>query len=140
MIRLIPDKSASSVNQALKSILKVYQINSITADNGTEFSCLAEVFDPENIYYAPPIHLGKGEQMKIITDSFGVGYQREVKMRLNNKSHLLKMGLITIQRNYLITNLLKSFYRLANLHLKFGIRLGKPLISRNGIFDGFWKS
>ncbi|WP_332058415.1 IS30 family transposase, partial [Streptococcus canis] len=28
MIRLIPDKSASSVNQALKSILKVYQINS----------------------------------------------------------------------------------------------------------------
>ncbi|MDV5978168.1 IS30 family transposase, partial [Streptococcus canis] len=54
IIRLIPDKSASSVNQALKSILKVYQINSITADNGTEFSCLAEGFDPENIYYAHP--------------------------------------------------------------------------------------
>ncbi|WP_444811677.1 IS30 family transposase, partial [Streptococcus canis] len=54
IIRLIPDKSASSVNQALKSILKVYQINSITAYNGTEFSCLAEMFDPENIYYAHP--------------------------------------------------------------------------------------
>ncbi|SUN29138.1 transposase IS1239 [Streptococcus agalactiae] len=54
IIRLIPDKSASSVNQALKSILKVYQINSITADNGAEFSCLAEVFDPDYIYYAHP--------------------------------------------------------------------------------------
>ncbi|MGG6839526.1 UNVERIFIED_CONTAM: IS30 family transposase, partial [Streptococcus canis] len=47
MIRLIPDKSASSVNQALKSILKVYQINSITADNGAEFSRLSEIFDPD---------------------------------------------------------------------------------------------
>lgn len=54
IIRLIPDKSAFSVNQALKSILKVYQINSITADNGTEFSRLSEVFDPDDIYYAHP--------------------------------------------------------------------------------------
>ncbi|WP_332058281.1 IS30 family transposase [Streptococcus canis] len=54
MIRLIPDKSASSVNQALKSILKVYQINSITADNGAEFSRLSEIFDHENIYYTHP--------------------------------------------------------------------------------------
>ncbi|VDC43611.1 hypothetical protein FMV2238Y02_21260 [Streptococcus canis] len=34
IIRLIPDKSASSVNKALKTILRDYQINSITADNG----------------------------------------------------------------------------------------------------------
>ncbi|EIQ81148.1 transposase IS1239 [Streptococcus canis FSL Z3-227] len=129
IIRLIPDKSASSVNQALKSILKVYQINSITADNGTEFSCLQKFLTLKTFTMPTPIPLEREEQMKIITDSFGVGYQREVKMRLNNKSHLLKMGLITTQRNYLITNLLKSFYRLANLHLKFGIRLGKPLIS-----------
>ncbi|MDV5976365.1 IS30 family transposase, partial [Streptococcus canis] len=54
MIRLIPDKSASSVNQSLKSILKVYQINSITADNGAEFSRLSEIFDPDYIYYAHP--------------------------------------------------------------------------------------
>ncbi|MFP9227140.1 hypothetical protein ACLIIH_08145, partial [Streptococcus equi subsp. zooepidemicus] len=33
---------------------------------------------------------------------------------------LLKTGLTTIQRNYSIINLLKSFYRLANLNLKFG--------------------
>ncbi len=116
--RLIPDKSASSVNQALKSILKVYQINSITADNGTEFSRLAEGF-----ITLTPILLGNVELTRIITDSYVVGYQREVKMRLNNKSHLLKMGLITTHRNYLITNLLKSFYRLANLNLKFGLFL-----------------
>ena len=59
--------------------------------------------------------------MRIIIDSSGVGYLREAKMRLNNKSHLLKTGLTTIQRNYSIINLLKSFYRLANLNLKFGI-------------------
>ncbi|MBT1050711.1 IS30 family transposase, partial [Streptococcus lutetiensis] len=54
IIRLIPDKSAFSVNQALKAILKDYQMNSITADNGAEFSRLAEVFDPTHIYYAHP--------------------------------------------------------------------------------------
>ncbi|RLY02397.1 IS30 family transposase, partial [Streptococcus hillyeri] len=35
-------------------ILKDYQMNSITADNGAEFSRLAEVFDPAHIYYAHP--------------------------------------------------------------------------------------
>ena len=54
IIRLIPDKSASSVNQALRAILQEYQINSITADNRTEFSRLSDVFDPEHIYYAHP--------------------------------------------------------------------------------------
>ncbi len=54
MIRLIPDKSANSVNKALEGILKDYPIRSITADNGTEFSCLAEGFDSEYIYYAHP--------------------------------------------------------------------------------------
>ncbi|MEX2785653.1 IS30 family transposase, partial [Streptococcus sp. H49] len=43
-----------SVNQALRSILQEYQINSITADNGAEFSRLSDVFDPEPIYYAHP--------------------------------------------------------------------------------------
>lgn len=38
----------------MKAILKNYQINSITADNGTEFSRLAAVFDPKHIYYAHP--------------------------------------------------------------------------------------
>ncbi|EIQ80880.1 transposase IS1239 [Streptococcus canis FSL Z3-227] len=54
IIRLIPDKSANSVNKALEGILKDYPIRSITADNGTEFSCLAEIFDPDYIYYAHP--------------------------------------------------------------------------------------
>lgn len=54
IIRLIPDKSVSSVNQALRAILQDYQIHSITADNGTEFTRLADVFDPDHIYYAHP--------------------------------------------------------------------------------------
>ncbi|EHE37639.1 transposase IS1239, partial [Streptococcus pneumoniae GA47439] len=37
IIRLIPNKSAEVVNQALKLILKQHKILSITADNGTEF-------------------------------------------------------------------------------------------------------
>lgn len=54
IIRLIPDKSADSVNEALKAILQDYDIKSITADNGKEFSRLADVFNAENIYYAHP--------------------------------------------------------------------------------------
>ncbi len=118
IIRLIPDKSASSVNKSLKTILRDYQINSITADNGVVYQKFLTLI----ISTMPTrIPLGSVELTRIITDSFGVGYQREVKMRLNNKSHLLKTGLITTLRKYLIINLLKSFYRLANLNLKFGV-------------------
>ena len=53
-IRLIPDKTAQSVNNALKEILNEYDIKSITADNGTEFSRLSEVFNSDHIYYAHP--------------------------------------------------------------------------------------
>ena len=54
IIRLIPNKSAEAVNQALKIVLKEFQIKSITTDNGTEFSRLSEVFLEEHIYYAHP--------------------------------------------------------------------------------------
>lgn len=54
IIRLIPDKSAESVNRALEAILDHYEIKSITADNGTEFFKLHEVFEYEHIYYAHP--------------------------------------------------------------------------------------
>lgn len=54
LIRLIPDKSAQAVNKALTGILKDYTVNSITADNGTEFSRLSDVFPASAIYYAHP--------------------------------------------------------------------------------------
>ncbi|QCK31536.1 IS30 family transposase [Streptococcus pyogenes] len=54
LIRLIPDKSAQAVNEALTGILKDYTVNSITADNGTEFSRLSDVFPASDIYYAHP--------------------------------------------------------------------------------------
>ena len=50
LIGLILDKTAISVNHALKGILKDYQVYSITADNKTEFSRLSEVFAPQHIY------------------------------------------------------------------------------------------
>ncbi|ACB90144.1 IS1239 transposase [Streptococcus pneumoniae CGSP14] len=54
IIRLIPNKSADVVNQALKLILKQHKILSITADNGTEFNRLSNVFSEKHIYYAHP--------------------------------------------------------------------------------------
>ena len=54
IIRLIPNKSAEAVNQALKLILKQHKILSITADNGTEFNRLSDVLSKEHIYYAHP--------------------------------------------------------------------------------------
>ncbi len=54
IIRLITNKTTESVNQALEGILREHHILSITADNGTEFSRLAEVFPEEHIYYAHP--------------------------------------------------------------------------------------
>ncbi|MDS8037805.1 IS30 family transposase, partial [Streptococcus pneumoniae] len=54
IIRLIPNKIADVVNQALKLILKQHKILSITADNGTEFNRLFDVFSEEHIYYAHP--------------------------------------------------------------------------------------
>ncbi len=44
IIRLIPNITAESVMLVLKGILSKYRILSITADNGTEFSRLAEFF------------------------------------------------------------------------------------------------
>lgn len=54
IIRLISNKSADSVNQTLKLILKRLKILSITADNRTEFNRLSDVFSKEHIYYAHP--------------------------------------------------------------------------------------
>ena len=54
IIRLIPDKTAQLVNQAVTAVMETDTIKSITADNGTEFNRLAEVFPQDNIYYAHP--------------------------------------------------------------------------------------
>lgn len=54
IIRLLPNKTADAVNTCLKNILCKYVIKSITADNGTEFARLSNVFNYNNIYYAHP--------------------------------------------------------------------------------------
>uniref|UniRef100_UPI0004926501 IS30 family transposase n=1 Tax=Streptococcus suis TaxID=1307 RepID=UPI0004926501 len=52
IIRLIPNKTAESVNQELTLLLGENRILSITADNGSEFKRLSEIFPEEHIYYA----------------------------------------------------------------------------------------
>ena len=54
IIRLIKDKSSKSVNETLSTLIKDYEIKSITADNGTEFARLSDVITKDNIYYAHP--------------------------------------------------------------------------------------
>ena len=54
IIRLIKDKTSKSVNEALSSLIKEYEVKSITADNGTEFARLSDVISKDNIYYAHP--------------------------------------------------------------------------------------
>lgn len=54
IIRLIPDKTAQLVNQVVAALMETNTIKFITADNGTEFNRLAEIFPQDNIYYAYP--------------------------------------------------------------------------------------
>ena len=54
IIRLIKDKTSKSVNEALSSLIKEYEVKSLTADNGTEFARLSDVISKDNIYYTHP--------------------------------------------------------------------------------------
>lgn len=63
IIRILPDKTSQSVNNTIVEILNNWTIKSITADNGTEFNRLAEVFPEDHLYYAPSLRLlGKRDQ------------------------------------------------------------------------------
>lgn len=53
IIRLIPDKTAQSVNTEMKKLATKFAFKSITADNGSEFMKLDEVMDCP-IYFAHP--------------------------------------------------------------------------------------
>jgi hypothetical protein len=46
-----------------------------------------------------PMPLGKGELMRITTDSFVDGFLKELRKRLPKKSHSSKIGLTTILKN-----------------------------------------
>lgn len=54
IIRLLPDKTSQSVNNAIVEILNNWTIKSMTADNGMEFNRLAEVFPEDHLYYTHP--------------------------------------------------------------------------------------
>ncbi len=53
IIRILPDKSCASVNQAMKELAAQVQFKSITCDNGSEFMRLDEILDCP-VYFAHP--------------------------------------------------------------------------------------
>ena len=52
-----------------------------------------------------PMHLGKGEPMRITIDLFVDGYLKELRKRLLKKSPSSKIGLITILKDAWTTSL-----------------------------------
>lgn len=66
LIRLIPNRKADSVNQALIGILKQYAIKSITADNGPEFLGFTKCFHMNKFILPTPTVRMNEERMKTI--------------------------------------------------------------------------
>ncbi len=64
IIRLIPDKTTYSVNQALKEM--DFAAQSVTSDNGKEFAKLSDALECP-VYYCHAYASLREEQMKIIT-------------------------------------------------------------------------
>lgn len=77
IIRRIPSKDASAVNVALRGVFSVYPklqdaFKSITSDNGSEFSELAEQGKESQIdvYFTHPYHRGSVDQINATTGLF----------------------------------------------------------------------
>ena len=108
IIRLIPNKSAESVNRVLKLILdsiKFFPSRQIMERNST--ACLmCFLGNISTMHTLMP--LGKGEPMRITIGSFVDGYLKEPRKRLLKKSPSSKIGLITILKNAWTTSLLEK--------------------------------
>ena len=99
IIRLIPNKSAESVNQALKLILRQHKILFITADNGDEFNHLSDVFSKEHIYYAHPYaswERGTNENHNRLIRRW---LPKGTKKTTPKEAAFIEIGLITILKN-----------------------------------------
>ncbi|MDG8357534.1 IS30 family transposase [Streptococcus pneumoniae] len=128
LIRLIPNKSAEVVNQDLKLILKQHKILSITADNGTEFNRLFDVFSEEHIYYAHPYaswERGTNENHnKLIRRWLPKG----TKKMTPKEVAFIEKWINNYPKKYLDYKSPREDFLMANLNLKFSVRNK----SRNG--------
>ncbi|CWC24328.1 IS30 family transposase [Streptococcus pneumoniae] len=119
IIRLIPNKSAEVVNQALKLILKQHKILSITADNGTEFNRLFDVFSEEHIYYAHPYaswERGTNENHNRLIRRW---LPKGTKKMTPKEVAFIEKWINNYPKKYLDYKSLREDFWMANLNLKF---------------------
>ncbi|HGQ4793558.1 TPA: IS30 family transposase [Streptococcus pneumoniae] len=122
IIRLIPNKSAEVVNQALKLILKQHKILSITADNGTEFNRLFDVFSEEHIYYAHPYaswERGTNENHNRLIRRW---LPKGTKKMTPKEVAFIEKWINNYPKKCLDYNSPREDFWMANLNLKFSVR------------------
>ncbi|VON43605.1 IS1239 transposase [Streptococcus pneumoniae] len=122
IIRLIPNKSAEVVNQALKLILKQHKILSITADNGTEFNRLSDVFSEEHIYYAHPYaswERGTNENHNRLIHRW---LPKGTKKMTPKEVAFIEKWINNYPKKYLDYKSPREDFLRANLNLKFSVR------------------
>ncbi|MBZ8061311.1 IS30 family transposase [Streptococcus pneumoniae] len=122
IIRLIPNKSAEVVNQALKLILKQHKILSITADNGTEFNRLFDVFSEEHIYYAHPYaswERGTNENHNRLIRRW---LPKGTKKMTPKEVAFIEKWINNYPKKCLDYKSLREDFWMANLNLKFSVR------------------
>ena len=109
------------MNQALKLILKQHQIRSITADNGTEFNRLSDVFSKEHIYYAHPYaswERGTNENHNRLIRRW---LPKGTKKRTPKEVAFIENWINNYPKNAWTTGLPENFFLLPNLKLKWSI-------------------
>ncbi|MDG9229606.1 IS30 family transposase [Streptococcus pneumoniae] len=122
IIRLIPNKSAEVFNQALKLILKQHKILSITADNGTEFNRLSDVFSEEHIYYAHPYaswERGTNENHNRFIRRW---LPKGTKKMTPKEVAFIEKWINNYPKKYLDYKSPREDFLMANLNLKFSVR------------------
>ncbi|WP_088847468.1 IS30 family transposase, partial [Streptococcus pneumoniae] len=122
IIRLIPNKSAEVVNQALKLILKQHKILSITADNGSEFNRLSNVFSEEHIYYAHSYaswERGTNENHNRLIRRW---LPKGTKKMTPKEVAFIEKWINNYPKKYLDYKSPREDFWMANLNLKFSVR------------------
>ncbi len=121
IIRLIPNKTAESVNQALTLLLGKHRILSITADNGSEFKRLSEVFPEEHIYYAHAYsswERGSNENHNRLIRRW---LPKGTKKTTPKEVAFIENWINNYPKNAWTTSRQVNFFWVANFNLKFGI-------------------
>ncbi|NQN54499.1 IS30 family transposase, partial [Streptococcus suis] len=122
IIRLIPNKTAESVNQALTLLLGEHRILSITADNGSEFCRLAEAFPEEHIYYAHPYSSWERGSNENHNRLIRIWLPKGTKKTTPKEVAFIENWINNYPKNAWTTSRQVNFFWVANFNLKFGFQ------------------